>query len=143
MYYKNVEMDVSNEIGSSEFQDDLSSTVYMSENFGVRLSHIEIRCIRGDLKGKSYYGKIGEIITIGRNKDNSFVFPLEARGVSRTHCSIQYTHGRWTVKDLNSSYGTFVNEEDRLESYEEVRIYSEDVISLGGKDNVIRIHIEE
>ena len=53
------------------------------------------------------------ILTVGRKKTNDLV--LQNRKVSRTHCTIAYSNGRYTLFDLSQN-GTLV----RFDSGEEV-----------------------
>jgi transcriptional regulator with GAF, ATPase, and Fis domain len=46
-------------------------------------------------------------ITFGRDVGNSFCLPDPA--LSRRHCAFVHEQGTWSVRDLNSSNGTFVN----------------------------------
>ena len=48
-----------------------------------------------------------EGITIGRATANSLV--LNDGQVSRLHARIDYENGVWSIRDLNSRNGTFVN----------------------------------
>jgi signal transduction histidine kinase len=50
-----------------------------------------------------------ENVSLGRGADNSLFFP-EDRGLSRHHLVVENEDGRWTVRDLDSKNGTFVNE---------------------------------
>jgi sigma-B regulation protein RsbU (phosphoserine phosphatase) len=47
--------------------------------------------------------------TLGRSTDNDFGFP-EDSGLSRQHLALEKDNGAWTVRDLGSKNGTFVNE---------------------------------
>jgi hypothetical protein len=51
----------------------------------------------------------GESIKVGRSRDNKVRLPHKS--VSRHHAVIREEEGRLIVKDLASSYGTYVNEE--------------------------------
>ncbi len=46
--------------------------------------------------------------TVGRSTDNDFGFP-EDSGLSRQHLALEKDSGAWTVRDLASKNGTFVN----------------------------------
>lgn len=64
-------------------------------------------------------------VTIGRALDNQLV--LEDQHVSRHHAQIRLRFGRYTLFDLGSQSGTFVNES----RVREVLLQSGDVIRLG------------
>lgn len=48
------------------------------------------------------------VINIGRGSENHLV--LESDSVSRRHCRLKKKDGAWTVTDLNSTNGTYVND---------------------------------
>jgi uncharacterized protein YkwD len=48
-------------------------------------------------------------LTVGSEKDNTLL--LRDRSVSRRHAAIRYGNGKYVVRDLNSTNGTFVNEQ--------------------------------
>ena len=61
----------------------------------------------------SYFGKRFTLqhkpFTIGRGQEHELVLTNEI--VSRNHCRIERKKDRWTVKDLESTNGTYVNDE--------------------------------
>jgi serine phosphatase RsbU (regulator of sigma subunit) len=48
-------------------------------------------------------------LTIGRHEACQIRVPFEAENVSRYHARLSMSGGRWTISDLNSRWGTFVN----------------------------------
>jgi hypothetical protein len=72
-------------------------------------------------------------LTIGRDPAQALAIIQEAI-VSKLHCSIFYRDGRIFIKDLNSTNGTFVNEE----KVSERELHDNDVVFLG-KKGIIRI----
>ena len=64
------------------------------------------------------------VITIGRNLSNDLV--IHNSQVSRTHAEIRYQDGKYTLIDLESSSGTFINNEKITES----KIYSGNLILI-------------
>jgi hypothetical protein len=66
------------------------------------------------------------LITIGRELDNDAV--IEDTRVSRHHAQLLFQHGRYIVRDLGSTNGTFVN----AQLVEAMMLASGDRISLGG-----------
>ncbi len=46
-------------------------------------------------------------INIGRSLENDVI--VQSRGVSRRHAQIVFRHGRWLLRDLDSTHGTRVN----------------------------------
>ena len=80
------------------------------------------------------------IYIIGRDNSCGIRFSSSAQGVSGRHCSIQYTKFGWTVKDLNSSFGTFVTGTGRVLPGTEMKLKQGDVISLGGNENTLTVN---
>ncbi len=53
---------------------------------------------------------INGTVVIGRNQQScTVVYPDNTKGISRVHCKVDKTGNGYTVTDLGSSYGTFVN----------------------------------
>jgi hypothetical protein len=69
---------------------------------------------------------IGARIEIGRSSACQLVLGDDT--VSRRHAELRYEDGRWLLRDLNSSNGTYIN--GRLVTEAEVR--RGDVVHLGG-----------
>lgn len=65
-----------------------------------------IKVLNGSQKGQFYNLKQG-INRFGRLSNNNFV--LESNGISKNHFEIFVDKNKLTIKDLNSSNGTFVN----------------------------------
>ena len=74
----------------------------------------------------------GEPLTIGRDVDNDVV--LDDRRVSRRHAEIRLRLGRYTLYDLQSTNGTFVN----ARRVAEVALADGDRIVIGGSELVLR-----
>jgi pSer/pThr/pTyr-binding forkhead associated (FHA) protein len=64
------------------------------------------------------------VVRIGRKFDNDLV--LQDLSISRYHAEIQYDGDRFLLVDLNSSGGTFLNNQ----RVEKTILYSGDIISL-------------
>ncbi len=77
-------------------------------------------------EGKKVMALDRPVINIGRRLDNHLV--LEDGRVSRLHCQIRLRHGQYVVYDLNSSYGTSVNDVPVVEHV----LKTGDVLSIGG-----------
>lgn len=69
---------------------------------------------------------MGERLTIGRSEDNDVVLAEDGQ-VSRVHALLDRLGGGWSVRDVGSSNGTFVNgkrlaSEMRLDPGDEIRV---------------------
>ncbi|MBI3159239.1 MAG: FHA domain-containing protein [Chloroflexi bacterium] len=67
-----------------------------------------------------------ELVNIGRKLDNHIV--IQDSRVSRNHAQLRLMNGQFVLLDLNSTGGTFVNEQRVTKSV----LYSGDSISLAG-----------
>lgn len=79
-----------------------------------------------------YYPLNADEIIIGRHSAVDIRFP-EAY-VSRYHAIINVCNGTWSITDLNSSYGTFVNGKRIAHK----RIYDNDEIQIGNKILILK-----
>ena len=64
---------------------------------------------RGPLRGKELHLEEGKVYLLGR--DSSCALPLPDSLTSRQHFTVRVSKGRYLLRDLNSSNGTFVNGE--------------------------------
>lgn len=98
-----------------------------------------VQCISGADHGLCWHsGKEKNAVTIGCSPECQMVLQ-RAPGVSRSHCSIRFTHQGWTVTDLNSSYGTYLENGKRLVPGAEHRLRNGEVLYLGSRNTAIRI----
>lgn len=67
-----------------------------------------------------------ELVNIGRKLDNHVV--IQDSRISRNHAQLRLMNGQFVLLDLNSTGGTFVNEQRITKSV----LYSGDTISLAG-----------
>jgi len=77
------------------------------------------------INGKRHITLDKQIVSIGRQLQNDIV--LDEPSVSRQHAQIRWRFGRFTLNDLGSSAGTFVNREQ----IQEIVLQAGDVILLG------------
>jgi len=101
-----------------------------------------LQCVSGPVKGAVWQpGKDGTLV-IGRDPDCSVCLSGNTAGISRKHCSIQRTKQGWTIRDLNSSYGTYVSGSGKLVPGIDRQLHSKEVFYLGGKGCAFRVDIE-
>lgn len=109
----------------------------------VSIAHpIKVTCVSGELSGQSWQLSENGVLLIGRTPDCGVRFSPNAKGVSGRHCSIQSTQMGWTIKDLGSTYGTFISNNQKLVSGMEVKLNQGDVISLGGAENALVVNLK-
>jgi pSer/pThr/pTyr-binding forkhead associated (FHA) protein len=78
------------------------------------------------IAGVRIYPLVKALITIGRSLENDLV--LDDLRVSRNHAQLRAINGQFVLFDLNSSWGTFINEHRIVQAI----LYPQDTISLGG-----------
>lgn len=71
-------------------------------------SHIELRCLRGEVVGRKWSYPVSQQIAIGRGKANQICLPSQISGISRCHCYLEGRSGGWTITDTHSTYGTYL-----------------------------------
>ncbi|MFZ2843627.1 FHA domain-containing protein [Psychrobacter sp.] len=70
---------------------------------------------------------ISDSLSVGRGSDNDVV--LGSKQISRNHAVLSVLNGKLYVKDLNSSNGTFINEE-RIETNESNHLEADDTLGF-------------
>lgn len=94
---------------------------------------VRVTCIAGVMKGSFYEAK--DRYSFGRDKSCSVVFPDKTPGVSGKHCALYITDGKVTLKDLNSTHGTYLGDGTKLTHGASYPLNRGDVFYLGSKDN--------
>lgn len=101
---------------------------------------IEVNCVKGPVQGKSVVSRSS--IRVGRNPATcQFVFPDGTPGVSKEHCEIMVSPSGISVRDLNSSYGTFLSSRERLSPNVTTQVNSGEFLLLGSEKVVLSIRI--
>lgn len=99
-----------------------------------------LTCIAGPQLGQTWRSS-GEVILLGRDDAANIRFSGDAKGVSRLHCSVQRTAQGWSVRDLNSTYGTYIST-GKLGSGQEALLRDGECIYLGSKQAAFRVSIQ-
>ena len=86
-----------------------------------------LRIMSGDMKGRTFDIERDEII-MGRSPENTIA--LDDPAVSSRHCAVLRDGRRFTLKDMNSTNGTRLNNS----SVKESRLNKKDVITVGAVD---------
>lgn len=84
--------------------------------------------------------KCDRAIIFGRSVRNcNMVFPENTEGISRLHCEIVPKTDGLLLKDLNSSYGTFLQNGTRVREGSPVLLKRGDVFYLASKKNMFKV----
>lgn len=101
-----------------------------------------LECVSGELAGQSYTITKGRTFTIGRGHQNNVQYSDNAKGVSRSHCSVTFDGASAIVVDLGSSHGTFFSNGMRFQSAMRNPLKSGDTFYLASPKNTFRIVIK-
>ena len=122
------------EIGSTVAVGDISSTVAVSGSIAV------VTGVEGACKGQSFVVK--DKLIFGRDpKRCNVILPLDAEGVSGLHCQITTGSAGVKLKDLGSTYGTFVQDGLKISQNTEVELSDGDTFCLGSEKTKFSISI--
>ena len=93
-------------------------------------THWAIKCTSGVFDGRIF--DIGAALRMGRDPGrNDLVFPVRTNGVSAAHCVLQNISGRIYLRDLGSTFGTFLGDGRRIAPNQTVPLIAGDRFSLG------------
>ncbi len=98
------------------------------------LDELRIQCVSGAFAGKRF--ALSPQVRMGRDPArNDLVFPNGTQGVSGVHCVLIYdaSAGTLYIKDLGSTYGTFVNGSRRLAPSQAMPLKVGDKFALGSE----------
>ncbi len=96
-----------------------------------------IQGVSGLLNGKTYMLTAGTPLIFGRRTEKcNVLFKNETKGISSIHCKIKWYNGKVLIKDLGSTYGTWLNEGTRLEPNKYYELTDQGVFYLGSKENM-------
>lgn len=107
----------------------------------VGAGELRVRCLWSGGPETVWRPDAAGAFVIGREPSCALRLPDGAQGVSRRHCSIQYTKFGWTVRDLNSTYGTSLNQKIKLLPGTELPLHSGDRIYVGGPGYVLEVTV--
>ena len=97
-----------------------------------------LQCVSGVFAGQRF--SIEGSVRIGRDPSrNDLVFPAETQGISGVHCVVMVDGDNIWLKDLGSTYGTFLASGQRLAASEAVQLKIGDRFWLGSEREVFVI----
>lgn len=95
-------------------------------------SRPRLQCIAGAFAGKRF--GLDNSLRIGRDPGkNDLVFPAETQGVSSVHCVLMVDGVTVWLKDLGSTYGTYLEGGRRLAANESVQLHIGEKFYLGSE----------
>lgn len=99
-----------------------------------------LECVAGPSVGQVYRCSSGSSLTLGRTAGKCDIALPGSESVSSRHCRISVNGNRVTVTDLNSTNGTYMNEQ-RLMPMQPMPVNDGAIIYLGNKNCGFRIRI--
>ena len=87
-----------------------------------------IRCTQGYFAGKEW--ELTEQLVMGRDQKQCQIVLPKIPGISRVHCRIRRTQNGFTIMDLDSSYGVYVNRK-QIPAGREIPLADGQTVGLG------------
>lgn len=101
---------------------------------------LRLQCLAGAFAGHRF--ALTERVRIGRDPSrNDLVFPAGTAGVSGAHCELLLQGGQLGIRDLGSSYGTYVNG-SRLSPNQVCQLRPGDHVYIGSKHQEFQITLK-
>ena len=91
----------------------------------------------GALTGRRF--PVNGRVMVGRGTECGVRFPGETGGVSRQHCELAANGGNLYIRDLGSTYGTFINGNNRIAPNQVVTLRPGDRIYIGSSSEMLRV----
>lgn len=88
----------------------------------------QLRAVDGPLSGKVY--PLNGKLSVGRSSRCDIKFPDDAPGISGSHCEVEETGDQAVLRDLNSTYGTYLGVNNRLSPGRDYPLHAGDVFTL-------------
>lgn len=98
---------------------------YLEEIAGPH-GNVEMKCDRSLIFGRAA-------------RNCNVVFPIDISGVSKIHCEVVPTKDGLLLKDLNSTYGTFLIDGRRVQPDHGVLLEAGDVFYLASKEIMFKV----
>lgn len=101
---------------------------------------IQLQCIAGPNVGQIYSCREGQAMTMGRVAGRADIALPGCESVSSVHCRISVMNGRLNVTDLNSTNGTYLDNQ-RLSPNQPMHALDGSTIYLGNKNCAFRVQV--
>ncbi|MGN0978102.1 MAG: FHA domain-containing protein [Faecousia sp.] len=101
------------------------------------VSQWQLRCVSGTLNGQTI--PLGGTLRIGRSQQCDISFPENTPGISGTHCEVSLEGDRVVLRDLNSTYGTYLGANNRLEAHRGYDLHMGDTFTLAQSGQSFRL----
>lgn len=102
---------------------------HFAQNDGQPMRQWQLQGAKGDFAGHKI--DIRGRMIVGRDSSCDIRFSAGTPGISRRHFEINSQNGGLFIRDLGSSYGTYINHDQRLKPDQPVQVKSGDYIFVG------------
>lgn len=103
----------------------------------IATANYQIRAVGGQLDGTVKL--LNASLRFGRSSRCDVTFPQNAPGISGEHCEVSLEGGRVVIRDLGSSYGTYINKFTKLEPRISYTLQMGDTFTLADGGQTFRL----
>ena len=93
---------------------------------------------RGALAGQTFELKRNQKVVIGRGSDCQIRFPGDTAGVSKVHCTVTFDGQAVTIRDENSTAGTYIDDQ-KMKPGVTVTLHRGHPVGLGSKAQIMTL----
>lgn len=97
----------------------------------------QIRGMGGPIDGRIFL--LTSTLRMGRSPQNDVVFSSNTPGISGNHCQLSFEHGRVVLRDLQSTYGTYMGSHMKLEPQISYNLQNGDTFTLAEGAQTFRL----
>lgn len=97
----------------------------------------QVRALEGKLEGRTFL--LNDVLRFGRSPGCAVTFPQNAPGISAEHCELCLEAGRVVLRDLNSTYGTYLNKTMKLQARVGYNLQLGDTFTLAENGQTFRL----
>lgn len=97
----------------------------------------QVRGIGGSMEGKVFL--LGKKLSFGRNPECDVTFSLNAPGISSLHCELDVIDGRVVLRDMRSTFGTYLCGNVKMEPSVNYYLNAGDEFTLAESSDTFRL----
>lgn len=143
--HESMQAELNNEIMLEQQNDTESSQAFFPTTMGRSVEKKEVSWYLVGLEGyfKGQRLLLEGIKKIGRDASRcEIVYPVDYKGISGLHCSLEVTPEGVRLSDCNSSYGTFLNETEQLGDGKDAFLHDHETFFLVRRSEEFRVVAE-
>jgi len=97
----------------------------------------QIRGMSGTFMGQIF--ALTDVLQFGRNPQNQVAFPQNTKGISGNHCELSTENGRIILRDLESTYGTYLKTGEKINARVACELKEGDIFYLAESSQSFRV----